>query len=299
MSVPSPTLFARYPALLLAVPTFLWAGSHVLGRAVAGEVPPAGLAVCRWLIATAVLFVLARPHLGRDRELLRGHLGTITFLALTGAGVFGTLQFLALQYTKAINVAVINSVAPAFILIASFAIFRDRIGRIQVLGIVISFLGVLVIVTRGHPETIMALAFNGGDVLVVFNMALWAIYSACLRLRPGVHPLSFMLAISIISGLANLPAAVAEHALGMPLPWTWTTAVTAIYFGIGTSVIAYLAWTRGVELVGAPRASAYLHLVPVFGVMLSWLFLGEVLAAYHVAGFVLILAGVTLAARRW
>ncbi len=70
-------------------------------------------------------------------------------------------------------------------------------------------------------------------------------------------------------------------------------------FGIGTSVIAYLAWTRGVELVGAPRASAYLHLVPVFGVMLSWLFLGEVLAAYHVAGFVLILAGVTLAARRW
>lgn len=291
-------LFKRYPALVLIIPPALWAGSHVVGRAVAGEVPPAGLAVCRWLVAVAVLMPFAWAHLKADLTTVRENAWTIIFLALTGAGVFGTLQFVALQYTKALNVAVLNSVAPAFIIIMSFLIFRDRIRGAQAMGIAISFIGVLVIVSRGSVSALAEFELNGGDVLVVANMLLWAAYSSCLRLKPDIHPLTFMLAISVVALLANIPAAVAEYAHGLPLPLSWTTVWASVYVGLGTSVGAYLAWTRGVELVGAPRAGAFLHLVPVFGAILAWLFLGEVIAPYHVAGFVLILGGVTLAARR-
>jgi len=288
----------RHPGVLLAIPPLLWAGNHVIGRSVAGEVPPAGLAVVRWAFAVLALLPFAWPHLVRDAAVVRSRFGTLTFLALTGAGVFGTLQFVALQYTKALTVAVMNSVAPAFILAASFLIFRDRITAMQAGGIIVSIGGVLVIVSRGDPGALSSLELNGGDLLVVFNMMLWAVYSACLRLRPNVHPLTFMFVLSAISGLANIGPAIGEHLAGLPLPLTWSMVMTALYVGLGTSVLAYIAWTRGVELVGATRAAAFLHLVPIFGALLAWLFLGEQLALFHVAGFALILCGVSLAARR-
>jgi drug/metabolite transporter (DMT)-like permease len=290
--------FARYPGLLLAIPPFLWAGSHVVGRAIAGEIPPAGLAVGRWLIAIAALLPFAWPHLKADWPTIRSRPGVLIFLSLVGAGVFGTLQFVALQYTKALNVAVMNSVAPAMIIATSVVLFRDRISLLQVLGITISFAGTLVVVARGSLEALAALDLNGGDVLVVCNMMLWAIYSACLRLKPPMHPLSFMLVISVLACLTNVPAAAFEAWQGRDFPFTWVSFWTCAYVGLGTSIGAYLAWTRGIELVGAPRASAFLHLVPIFGAILAWLFLGERLAVYHVIGFVMILAGVTLAARR-
>lgn len=286
-----------YPALLLAVPPLMWAGNHVVGRAVAGEVPPGGLSVVRWVIASAVLVPMALPHLAADVPKLLARGWTMLWLALLGGALFGTSQLIGLHYTKALNVAVLNSVTPAFIMLASALLFRDRIGAVQVLGIAVSLVGVLVIISRGDPATLRDVSFNVGDLIITGNMALWAIYSACLRLRPDVHALSFMLALSAVSAIANIPLAVMEHSWGQPLPMTLETVLAGLYIGLGTSVIAYIAWARGIELVGPSRAAASLHLVPLFGAVLAWAFLGEQLAPYHIAGFALILAGVTLAAR--
>lgn len=220
------------------------------------------------------------------------------FLALTGGAMFGTLQYVALNYTAAINVAVINSVAPALIVLASFLIFGDRLSRLQLAGVAISLLGVLTIVARGSLSQLATLSFNGGDLLVLFNMSLWAIYSACLRLRPHISGLGFLFALAVISAVANLPFAIWEHAAGMPLQLSWPTVLSIVYAGLFTSVLAYAAWTRGVEIIGAARASAFLHLVPAYGVVLAWTFLGERMQLFHVAGLALILAGVTLVARK-
>lgn len=282
---------------LLATGALFWSGNHVLGRAIAGEVPPAGLNLFRWILVALLLVPLVRRTWRQEWSVIAERPWTMIFLALVGGAFFGTLQFVALTYTDALNVAVMNSVAPAIIVLASFLIFGDRLGLWQLAGVVVSLLGVLTIVTRGSLAQLTSLNFNAGDLLVVFNMSLWAIYSACLRLRPDISGFGFLFALAIISAVANLPFAIWEHAAGLPLRLTWPTVLSIVYAGVFTSFLAYAAWSRGVELIGASRAGAFLHLVPAYGVILAWTFLGERLQLFHMAGLALILGGVTLVAR--
>ncbi len=284
--------------LLLALATLFWAGNHVVGRAVAGLVPPAGLSVSRWCLVILVLLPFIRRSWRQDWAGIVERPWATIMLALIGGAMFGTLQLVALNYTVAINVAVMNSVAPALIVLASVLIFADKVRGLQLFGIAISLCGVLVIVAQGSLTRLAGLSFNYGDVIVFFNMGLWAVYSACLRLKPNISGLGFMMAIAVVSAIANLPFAIWEHAVGLPLQMTWPTVLAIIYTGIFTSFLAYVAWSRGVELIGAPRAGAFMHLVPLYGALLAWTFLGEQMQLFHVAGLVLILGGVTLAARR-
>jgi drug/metabolite transporter (DMT)-like permease len=292
--------FFRSPAaayVLLPTAAGCWAGNHIIARAIAGHVPPAGLGVVRWAIV-AVMLGLIGPHLLiADRHKLRAKLGALAFLALIGGAAFGTMQYVALQYTTAINMGVVGSVAPALIVAASFLLFGDRMSLRQLAGVAVSLIGVLAIVTRLRPELLASLSFNFGDLLIIANMVLWSIYSACLRLRPDVHPLSFLFVFAVISGLANIPFAAWEYAVGYRLHADEMTLGAILYAVLFTTLLAYISWNRGIELIGAPRASAFLHTIPLFAAVLATSILGETLQLYHVAGFALILAGVTLAAR--
>ncbi len=284
--------------LLVAISALSWSGNHILGRAIAGHVPPFAISTVRWLLPALILWPFAHAHLARDWPAMRGHWKLILFLGLIGGALFGALQYIGLQYTTAINVSVLNSLAPVLIGAAGVALFGDRLTGRQMLGIAVSLAGVLVIISKASPATLGTLAFNWGDLIILFNMAMWAVYSACLRLRPSVHWLSFTFAIAVISGVATLPFWVLEHAGGHTLQPTMMTAGALAYVSIFPSLVAYACWNRGVELIGANRAGVFLHLVPLYSAVLAGLLLGESLMPYHVAGFLLILSGVWLAAHK-
>lgn len=284
--------------IFLPVSAASWAGNHVLARAVAGHAPPASLCVVRWLLLSIILGLVARESIRADWPRMRAGAGALIFLGLVGAAGFGTLQYVALQYTTAMNMGVVGSIAPAFIVAASFLLFGDRMGAVQLLGVGVSLVGVLAIVCRLHPELLGSLSFNIGDLLVIANMLLWAIYSACLRLRPQISAISFMFAIAVVACLANLPFAAWEYGAGYRLQATPLTGFTILYAVFVTTLLAYICWNKGIELVGAPRASAFLHTVPLFSALFATTILGERIELYHVVGFVLILGGVTLAARQ-
>jgi drug/metabolite transporter (DMT)-like permease len=219
------------------------------------------------------------------------------FLALIGGAAFGTLQFVALQYTTALNMGVVGSVAPAFIVAASYLLFRDGLGPTQLLGVVVSLAGVLAILTQLYPERLLGLTFNAGDLLILVNMVFWAVYCACLRLRPAVHTMSFLFAMAPIAAVGTFPFAAWEYAAGYRLVPDALTVSVVLYAAFFTSLLALIAWNRGIDLIGAPRASAFLHTIPLFSAVFATTLLGEQLRLYHVVGFVLILAGVTLASR--
>jgi drug/metabolite transporter (DMT)-like permease len=283
---------------LLALATLCWAGNHIVGRFIAGQVPPGGLAVVRWLVTCLVLLPFAAKHLRNDWPALKSGGTAMVLLALAGGGIFGTLQYVGLAYTTALNVAMFNSLVPVCIILANLAIFRESVHWVQLEGIVISLLGVLTIIAKGDGQRLSEFNFNGGDILVIANMLLFGVYSSCLRLKPNIHWLTFTLVLAVVSGIANIPFAAWEMAHGQSLQPTALTAFAILYAGIFSSAVAYAAWSIGVARIGSGRSGVFLHLIPLYGAGLSSLFLGEHIQPFHIAGLAAILTGVTLAARR-
>ena len=284
--------------LLLALASLCWSGNHLMGRAIAGHVPPLTISTLRWLLAAAILYPFVRSQLRRDWPAIRQNLGVLTYLSLLGGGVFGAMQFVGLQLTTALNVSVMNSLGPVFIAAASAAMFRDRLTGGQFAGIVISLIGVLAIISKLDPAVFSDLGFNIGDIIVFLNMVLWAVYSASLRWRPKIHPISFMFMFALISGVVMFPTSVWEYSTGFVLRPTLLTFSAIAFVTVFSTIVAFVSWARGVELIGPNRAGVFLHLIPIYSALLTGALLGEPLRFYHVVGFVLILIGVWCAARR-
>lgn len=297
MTPTSPTKRWFAPGLLVSA-ALLWAGNHVIARSIAGTVPPWTLNLMRWLVVALLLGVFANRAIATDWPVMRQYWRRLALLGAAGGGMFGTLQFVALQHTTVINMGVLNSVAPAFIVAASVLLFRDAVRPVQLLGVALSFCGVLAMITQLDPQRLAALAFNRGDLIIVANMVIWAFYSACLRLRPPIKLISFLFALSTAAALVNLPFAVIEFASGEAFPWTAIGVGALAYAAVGNSILAYLAWSRGVELLGPSRASIFLHVIPLANAALGVSLFGEPLRLDHLVGFMLILLGVALTSRR-
>lgn len=281
-------------AVLLSVSALFWAGNYVIGRAIAGEVPPAGLAAARWIVAILALLPIAWPHLARDIPVLLASWRVILLLGLTGMAAFGTLQYLGLQFTTATNGGLIGGTTPLFIALAGALMFGDRLTWRQGLGLALSFAGILTIVAQGEVANLLLLRFNGGDLLILATLVSWAVYCTVLRLKPAVHWTSFAIGTFAVGAVANIPFAAAEQLAGVGLRANLTTALTVAYTGLLASAIGYGTWNRGVELIGSQRAGLFLNLVPLFSVVLAYALLGERLEPFHALAFVTIVAGLWL-----
>lgn len=284
--------------LLLALTALFWAGNFVVGRGVHGHVPPIALAWARWMLATAIVLPFAVPHLRREWRAIRANLPILVFLGAAGAGVFNTIAYFSLNYTTALNAVVMQSSAPVLIVLAGLVLFGERVRPLQALGIAVSLAGVLTMVARGDLSILMGLTLNKGDIGLLVAMATWAIYTAFLRKRPLIHWLSFTAVTFGVAAALNTPLMIAEHLSGWRLQLDRDTVLAIAYVSVFPSVLSYIFYNRGVELIGANRAGVFMHLVPFYGAALAILLLGEQPQLYHGAGIALILSGVALAARR-
>ncbi|WP_371347530.1 DMT family transporter [Ancylobacter sp. IITR112] len=285
------------PYLLLTLVSLFWAGNIVMGRHVAGHVPPVTLAWLRWALAVAILLPFAWPSMRADWPLLRRHWKLVGILALAGITLFNTMQYHGLQFTPALNVLLIQSTGPLLIAFWSLLLNGERLSVGQGIGIGLSLLGVLTIICRGDPAVLVNIGFNKGDLWVIAAMTLYGAYAALLARRPAFSALGF-LGISLGLGLILLtPLFIAERIIGPPLTFD-AKAITAIaYVALFPSLLAYLFFNRAVLLVGPNRAAPFFHLMPVFGSVLAIVFLGERPHLYHAAGYALVLAGVIIATR--
>lgn len=295
-SRPATALWSR-AYLLLTMTALFWAGNSIVGRAARDLVPAAALSFWRWTFALALLLPLAWPHLRRDWAVLRAHWPVMLILGGLGIGAFNTLLYTGLQTTTALNSMLIQSAQPALILMVGALAMRDRTSVRQILGVTVSLAGVLIILARGDAGLLLALRLNGGDAIIAFAVLLWALYSVLLRKRPPVHPLSF-LAASIIVGLtAILPVYVTEIWSGKLVVSTTGSALAIAYVSIFPSFLAYLFFNRGVELIGSAATAQYMNVMPLMGAGLAMLFLGETLQPFHIAGLILVVAGILVAGR--
>jgi len=286
------------PYLLLALTSLFWAGNTILGRFIAGHVPPITLAFIRWAGACLILLPFAASHLRRDWPEIRRHAGVMALLAFTGFSVYNTLSYYGLQYTTAINGLLLQSVAPLFVAMWTFALFGDRLTWRQAGGICVSLTGVVVIVCHGSLAVLLDIAFNRGDVAFLIALVVYGFYAAFLPRRPPMHPFSF-LAVGMGGGaVLMIPAVVWEISAGHTMVFDAESVASFAFICIFPSLLGYLFLNRGIELIGANRAAPFIHLVPVFGSAMAVALLGERFELFHAVGYALVFAGITVATRK-
>jgi len=282
----------------MLVPGLVWAGNAIVARSVAGEVPPIGLAFWRWTLGAAIVLPVAWPLVRRDLPLLRANWRVMLLLSALGISLFNTGLYLAAQSTTALNIVMLQTSIPVLIVLAGFIIFRETVTFAQVIGIGLSLIGALTLITHGDWRVLTGLAFNVGDLWMLGACFMYAGYTALLRLRPNVHALSFLFASFVIGALLLAPFYVGESLVSRPMPLNWHALLSILYVAIFASVLGYLAYNRTVLVLGASTAGLSVYLVPVFGTLLAMLLLGERPQIFHAVGIVLIAAGIGLAARR-
>lgn len=288
----------RAAYVLLTLTALFWSINVVLAKAMLSAIPPFALSLGRWGIALALLMPFGAPRAWRQRHLLLPHWRRIVLLGLTGIGAYNTLVYVGLQSTTATHSVLLNSLIPILIVLLGSVFFKQSTHPLQVLGIGISFIGVLTIVSEGTPSHLLALSINPGDAIILLAMLTWALYTLILKgMPPETDRLALLTVLMVIGLIALLPFFVAEYASGRSIKFSTASALTLAYIGIFPSIIAMIFYNHGVATVGAARAGSFIHLMPAFGTLLAATFLGEPLHLYHAIGLGGILLGVYLATR--
>ncbi len=291
-------------AALMALPPLLWAGNAVVGRLVAPLVPPLTLNALRWSLAFLVLLPLAHGAL-RAGSGLWTHWRRYALLGLLSVGLYNALQYMALRTSTPMNVTLVGSSMPMFMLALGTLFFGQRARAAQVAGALLSMAGVMVVLTQGDPRRLGEVHFVAGDLFMLLATATWAWYSWLLTQREADPSdlrgdwAAFLMA-QVAPGLAwSILFTGVEWTVGHPAPvqWGWPLALALAYIALGPALLAYRVWGMGVQRMGPNMAAFFLNLTPLFAALLSTAFLGEVPHAYHAAAFALIAGGIWVSSR--
>jgi drug/metabolite transporter (DMT)-like permease len=294
-SVPAPALnwrHAIYPYALLLLANFFWASNWVAGRAIHEAFPPVALSFWRWIVAAAILAPFALPRLRGKWHLVSRHWWLFLILGGTGVATFQSIIYIGLNYTTAVNAAILNAGSPLVMVLMVWAIDGQAATRRQWLGMALTFIGVTIIVARGDWDTLRNFRFNPGDLIIFVSVPIWCLYSVLLRRRPmAMDGIAFVFVLMLIGLAALSPAYVYETAFVRVPVWSLQSAAAVLYIALTASIAGYLFWNRGVELVGANRAGFTYPFQPAFTALLAVLLLGEPFHLYHALGFGIILVG--------
>lgn len=291
--------FHPSPYLLLVLTTLFWSGNWVVGRGMQPRMSPIAMSFWRWTAALVILLPFVWRPVIAQWELIRKSWRILLLLGVLGVASFNTLAYLGLKTTTATNGLLLNSVIPVLIIAISRIFLDQRLSPRQGMGVALSLGGVLTIIAHGDLRALARLHFNSGDLWVLAAVICWAVYTVCLRWRPrGMDSRAFLGATVIIGVAAVAPFYLWEFSSGARFEINASTVAAIGYFGLFPSALAYLFWNRAVAEVGASTAGLFVHLMPVFGTILSMLFLHESLHLFHLAGIGLIFAGIYLTTLR-
>ena len=286
---------AAYPLLVFTM--LLWGGNVVASKWAAGEVSPQVLTCLRWAFACLALALPARAGLVAEWSRLRPHWAYVLLMGACGYTLYASLFYAAGLFTSGINIALFQGAIPVLVILINYAVHRVAVTGAQALGVAVTLAGAAVAATHGDWRVLATFAFNRGDVLMLAACLLYAGYTVALTHRPRVSGLSFFTAVALSALVTSLPPLYAEWALGHTI---WPTAkgwVIVLFVALGPSLVAQLAFMRGVELIGPNRAGLFVNLVPIFGAGLAILLVGEPFRWHDALALGLVIGGIAIAER--
>lgn len=272
-----------------------WSGNFVIGRFISNDIEPIELAFFRWLFVFFIVSPFILFNIKRIIYFMKNHYFILFLQALLGITGFNTLLYYGLQTTTATNALLINSSIPALIVFLSYFIFNSSISKHQTFGITLSTLGVIFLVLKGDINNVFNLEFSKGDFWIILACIDWALYSILLRFTPkDIKPFEFF-SITILIGLIFLSILylfISDKVLDTSFLYEREIFYSILYIVIFPSILSFYFWNISTKVLTANVTGQFTHLMPLFGAIMAFFLLGEVLYMYHYIGIVLIAIGI-------
>ncbi len=285
---------ASRPYLILTITALLWAGNAIAGKFAVGHISPFTLTSLRWLVAVLILLPFSIAPLRRDWPVIRKNLPYLLFCGAIGFALFNNLLYLALNHTTAINAGILQASMPLFVFAFNFMIFQIRATGLQLVGFVLTLIGVALTASGGDLLNLAQTQFNIGDIYMVVAVIFYGLYSVALSRKPPLHWASFIIVPAIFALLVSLPFTLWETLQPQFVAPDGQGWAVVVYTAIFPAIISQVLWVRGLDIIGSNRGGVFINLVPIFAAALAVLLLGERFGIHHAIALVLVVAGVAM-----
>ena len=281
---------------MLVCATLFWAGNFMIGKfAFLTNIPPMSLVFYRWSLVWLILLPFTFKEILRYKEIILKNLPLLLFLALTSVGLFNSFTYLSLVHTQVINASLFNTAIPAIIILLCFLFKIEKTNKYQILGLIISVLGILSILTKLDLKIIQSLNFNRGDLIMIGGVISWGLYSSFLKKKTFTLPLLTLVQVLCSLGLIFIfPQFIYEFSQGQEIKFNIDLFYILIFLALFPSIGSYYCWAGAVSIIGANRAGIFLSLIPLFSTIMAIFFYNEQFRFFHLIGSILIILGLFL-----
>ncbi|MEL0636115.1 DMT family transporter [Marinomonas sp. TI.3.20] len=280
----------------LLLPVLFWSGNYVLGRLTVSEgIDPYTISFLRWSIACLIILPLAYKKIWAERRIIAKNWPLLLLFSWLGICNYNLFLYIGLTSTSVTNAVLLNAIVPVIILITARVLLGNKTSWVQNTGIFLSTIGAIEIISRGSLETLLHLKMSQGDLWIIVAAISWAVYSVLIAKRPKEMSLIGFFTTTALIGTAIQAPLFFLFGSTQISDLSATNWGTLLYMGLFASLAAFLCWNLGIQKLGAATAGQFIHLLPVFSISLSVLFLGEHLSSFHYIGMLLIFSGIFIA----
>ena len=286
--------------LMLILCAFFWSGNFIVGKfATLYEVPPLTLNFFRWLIVWIILIPFTSRDIFLNIKIIKEKFYSILLMSITSISIFNSVVYYSLNFTQVLNGALMISTIPVLIIFISFIFRVEKINLNQVLGLILSITGVVIIITQLEFSRLIYLDLNKGDLWLLVAMLSWAIYSTMLKThKTGLNYLTFISVIVTLGLFFLFPQFLFEFNNQELIKFNFAFILIIGYVVLFAGLGAYIFWNKAVLIVGPSRAGIFLHLMPVFSSFMAIFLLNEKFMNFHIFGAIAIILGIYLSSKK-
>ena len=282
--------------LMLVCASLFWSGNFIVGKfAFLTDIPPLSLVFYRWLLVWLILLPFTYKEILKYKDVILKNLPLLFFLGLTSVGLFNSFTYLSLIHTQVINATLFNTAIPAIIILLCFLFKIESTNKFQIVGLIVSIIGVISILTKLNLDILISLDFNKGDLIMIAGVLTWGIYSSLLKKKTFTLPLLTLVHIICTFGLICVtPQYLYELSQGQIIKFDSNLIYTLTFLAIFPSIGSYYCWAGAVSIIGANRAGISLSLIPLFSSIMAIILFKEEFQFFHLIGAILIILGLLL-----
>ena len=282
--------------IMLVCASLFWSGNFIIGKfAFITDIPPLSLVFYRWLLVWIILLPFTFKEIIKYKKTIIKNLPTLFFLGLTSVGLFNSFTYLSLMYTQVINSTLFNTAIPAIIILICFLFKIESTNKFQIIGLIVSIIGIISIITKLNLNILLSLDFNKGDLIMIGGVLSWGVYSSLLKKKTFTLPLLTLVHVICTFGLICVtPQYIYELSQGLVIKFDINLFYILIFLAIFPSIGSYYCWAGAVSIIGANRAGISLSLIPLFSSILAIILFKEQFQFFHLIGSILIIIGLFL-----